>query len=199
MDTIVGVDPSVQKTGVCVWTEKGYAQNLIDTRPKKGVAKLGDPGRLRFICDRVQQTVSLAIHSDGWHAGAKITLAIEGHAGQRGHGMINIALHWMIRDRLAIWFSEVSTLVVAPMRLKKFICNVGNAEKGTVGAAVVRHWGSIIGPDAQEDIMDAVALCQLGRCYLGMDGDWTQYQKDVVASCGALELDSESIRMAMER
>ncbi len=173
--TIIGVDPSVAKTGVVVarlFIDQEHRHVLIDTRTKRGQPKSTDPGRLVGICERVVNFVE-------WESVGRPLLVIEGHAGQRGYGAVNIALHWMLRYKLAR-NEMVDTLVIAPTTLKKFATGDGRAEKGTMAAQIVRRWGHLLPADVTEDVLDALALVQLGRCWMDVPGDeWPQFQRDI--------------------
>jgi Holliday junction resolvasome RuvABC endonuclease subunit len=180
--TIVGIDPSVSKTGLVIRDRNGaYHATLIDTRAKRGQPKPTDPGRLVSICDR-----SLAQIEQYGNASPDnpLLLVIEDCVATQGPSRVNIALHWMLRtwvaDNMA---SEV--LLVAPATLKKFCTGAGNAEKGTIGAAIMKRWGSCVPDGTTEDVLEALALVKMGECWLsrGLDrpsGElWPAFQREV--------------------
>lgn len=182
MRTIVGIDPSIQKTGLVIRDRQGvYHPALIDMRPKRGQPKPSDPGRLVTICDRVLERVEQTGNAT---SAQPLLLVIEDCIATQGPSRVNIALHWMLRT----WCADnlpTETLTIAPSTLKKFATGAGNAEKGTIGAAIMKRWGQCVPDGTTEDVLEALALCKLGECWLARglskdDGDaWPAFQREV--------------------
>lgn len=161
---IVGVDPSVRHTAAVAYhPDMGTVAQAFDVPDAPRGVPL-EPGRTFAIAQAVADWLVPMVD------GETILLAIEDHGGQRGHGAANIALHWRIREELASGDRPVQSLVIAPATLKKFSCGAGNAEKGTVAAAIMRTWGDELPePDrATEHLLDALALAMLGRLWWGL-------------------------------
>jgi crossover junction endodeoxyribonuclease RuvC len=154
--TIAGCDPSVTSTGLAIWREGRFSTERVAS-PKGS----RDPGRMLWIAETV------ASH---FGDGEDLLLAIEEHAGQQGYASANVALHWLIRAEVAKRANS-RCIVVAPSTLKKFVTGKGNAEKGTVGAEIVKAWQQVLpeGP-LQEDVLEAFALLQFGRAFCGHPG-----------------------------
>ncbi len=170
--TIIGVDPSITKTGVVVQCDGETRGVLIE--PPKGAPDLA---RQDWIAHRVAVFAGV----EPWSLPpAEVLLAIEGTGHLQGHGRVNIGLHSMIRERLA-HNANVQTLEVPPSTLKKFVTSRGNAQKSEMGACTIRHWGDEIGDEVPpEDVLEAFTLLKFARCFLHPGDDcWTQYQRDV--------------------
>ena len=165
MQTIIGVDPSVAKTGVAVRRPDGEWEFGFVVPPKGK----RDPGRLQWIAADVAWGMGLA---------GPALLVIEKPMQSRGNP-VNLILHWRIREELACHVGGVSTLPVAPVHLKQFATGDARAEKGTIALAVARKWGDLLPPDAKEDTIEALVLAKLGECWLTPDaGHWTEYELD---------------------
>ena len=204
--TIIGVDPSITKTGVVV-SRDGETRGLL-IAPPKGAPDLA---RQNWIAEQV---VALTLNKGPfavpltWETlelGLRdVLLAIEGTGHLQGHGRVNIGLHSMIRDRMAA-NANVQTLEIAPATLKKFVTGSGRAEKSEMGAYIIRHWGKEIGDDVPcEDVLEAFALLKFAECYLHPDDEcWTQYQRDTATQASGrktgprlLECDSKDLDKA---
>lgn len=175
--TIVAIDPSVQKTGVVIRDAAGqYHPALIDMRPRRGQPKPSDPGRLVTICDRVLELVEQTGNAS---KAQPLLLVIEDCIATQGPSRVNIALHWMLRT----WCADnlpTETLLIAPPTLKKFCTGHGNAEKGTIGAAIMKRWGQCVPDDTTEDVLEALALCKFGECWLHRDPiQWPAFQREM--------------------
>ena len=164
MQTIIGVDPSVAKTGVAVRNPDGeWSFRFIE--PPKGMR---DPKRLQWIAQSV--FVARSPYTN-------ILLVIEKPMQSRGNP-VNLILHWRIREELADSLT-VATLPVFPVHLKQFATGDARAEKGTIALAVARKWGELLPPDAKEDTIEALVLAKLGECWMTPDaGHWTEYELD---------------------
>jgi Holliday junction resolvasome RuvABC endonuclease subunit len=175
---VVGIDPSVTSTGMArLNVATGELEHYLIR-----LGKVRDPERI----DRIAMLTS-ELAQDG-------TLCVlEGHGPQQGNGLVNIALHWMIRDAWAARVSSVTfeivppmvldVLIVAPMTLKKFVSGVGNAQKSEIGAHIMRRWGDQLGGNVlPEDAAEAFALLQAGKCVAGI-GKWTKRDAEALAKC----------------
>ena len=184
--TIIGVDPSVTSTGVAVCCDSKV--DLWQIEPGKLKPPLTGLGRLAFITERV---TSALVAMDP--RGVDVLLVIEGVVIFKGPGLVNVALHWMIRRRLADEYS-FTTLVVPPATLKKFVTKNGSSGKSEVGQAIQRRWGGNLDGELQEDVAEAFALMQVGRCWRDV-GKYPQWQKDCLKKI-VPEDDGASLGMA---
>lgn len=170
---VVGIDPSVTSTGIA-W------QNIETGRFEHYLIRLGklrDPERVSLIA----QLCGTAVF------GTKDALVvIEGHGPQKGNGLVNIALHWMIRAEVRRHAFHCDVMVVPPMTLKKFVADSGRAEKSEVGAHIMRRWGTVLGGRVlPEDAAEAFALLQAGRCKAGI-GQWLKRDQEALAKCSII-------------
>lgn len=162
--TIIGIDPSVARTGIAIRRDGELTWTLIDMRPRKrGEKAMADPGRLVAICDEAVRFLALL-------SGEEVLLVIEACNDVRGYNRVNIGLHWMLRAWLAD-NAQVQTLSVATTSLKKFVTDDGKAEKGTMGAHIARRWGDELDEAAPEDVLEAFALLKFGECWLATVGE----------------------------
>ena len=181
--SIIGLDPSVRRTGVVVLSDGALRWTLIDTTK----TKLVDPGRHVYIADQVVEFVGLSKED-------QVLLVIEGTGNPQGANRVNLELHAVLR----IWLADrcrLETLVVAPTSLKKFTTGNGRAQKGEIGAHVMRRWGDELPEVPPEDVLEAFSLLKVGQCRQDPDGPWTEFQRSVVERLTA-QLDSASLAEA---
>lgn len=174
--TIIGVDPSVRKTGVAVRTDGALRTILVET-DKTG---LEDPGRLVYIVQAVAAIADMRFRE-------RALLVIEGTGRTIGPNRINLGLHWVLRVHLARC-ATLGTLVVPPATLKKFATASGTAAKGEVGAHVMRRWGDELPTVPSEDVLEAFALLKIGECYLDTANDWPDWPTEPTTKWTAFQL-----------
>jgi Holliday junction resolvasome RuvABC endonuclease subunit len=167
---IIGIDPSVTSTGVA-W------QNIETGRLEHYLIRLGklrDPERVSLIAQLCGNAV---------YGTEDALVVIEGHGPQKGNGLVNIALHWMIRAEVRKYGFHCDVMVVPPMTLKKFVADSGRAEKSEVGAHIMRRWGDELNHRVlPEDAAEAFALLQAGKCKAGI-GQWLKRDQEALAKC----------------
>lgn len=150
---IVGLDPSLTGTGICIMD---IGQNLFvgkawSTQLIKPVTK-SSPARLIEIRDRVAK---LCQNAD--------IVIIEGYSfGSRGAGVFQTAelggvLRVMLHEQ-GLWWVEV-----APTQLKKFVCGKGNAKKEEVKLGAFKRWGVEF---KTSDETDAYVLAKVGEALI---------------------------------
>lgn len=174
---IIGVDPSLQKTGVSVKRDgEPLKMFLIDKRKRDKKQKDIDPGRMVAIAEEIAKLADTC---------EPVILCIEEHGGQTGYASGNIALHWLIRVELAKTCNS-RALLVAPATLKKFVTGNGRAEKGEIGAHIIKRWGEEIGDNLlQEDALESFALLKFAQCWLDTKSDcgyaysWADFQVNI--------------------
>jgi hypothetical protein len=153
LTTVIGVDPSVSKTGVVIRREDGSYSSFLCVPP----AKAQDPARLYWIAATVVSECKLP-------AECEVLLVIE-HPTPRRQLEINFPLYWRLREEFA-WHYQVRTLSVWPATLNKFAAPKGVSE---IGAAVVRQWGGCLPDESNPDVLDALALCKFGEFFNVVD------------------------------
>jgi hypothetical protein len=167
MTTVIGVDPSVTKTGVVIRRPDGAYSSFLAVPP----AKAQDPARLYWIASTVVADCRLKPEEE-------VLLVIE-HPTPRRMLDQNYPLFWRIREEFA-WHYPVQTLAIWPATLNKFAAPKGVSE---IGAAVVKQWGDCLPGEVNPDVLDALALCKFGEMHLGLCGG-TLAQQAVVAEEG---------------
>jgi Holliday junction resolvasome RuvABC endonuclease subunit len=176
---VVGIDPSVTSTGIA-WQDlkTGELRHYLIR-----LGKLRDPERVSLIATLCGSLI--------WTRHNTL-VAIEGHGPQQGNGLVNIALHWMIRDSVRLNGIDCAVVVVPPMTLKKFVADSGRAEKSEVGAHIMRRWGTVLGGRVlPEDAAEAFALLQAGRCKAGI-GQWLKRDQEALAKCSIIPASVEN-------
>jgi Holliday junction resolvasome RuvABC endonuclease subunit len=142
---IVGIDPSLTATGVCVLTPHrtprlrtvGSTGTRTDTWQRRG-------HRMRDLRDRIMATIP-----------NDTTLAcIEGPAynAQTPSNWDRAHLWWLLHD--ALTWMRVPTAVIPPATRAKFATDKGNADKTAVAIAAARMWpGTTISDNNQADAL----------------------------------------------
>jgi hypothetical protein len=166
--TIVGVDPSVSKTGVVIRREGGAYSSFLAVPPSKSQ----DPARLYWIASTVVADCRLDPE-------AAVLLVIE-HPTPRRQLDQNYPLFWRLREEFA-WYYDTQALVVWPAQLNKFATGTGKVSE--IGGAVVRQWGECLPSEYHPDVLDALALCKFGEAFLGLC-EVSEKQMDVVSRTG---------------
>ena len=162
---ILGIDPSLTATGLCLCLAYQVTQPprllLTITTSQMGLA------RLRTIADAV-----------AYNAESAMLTVMEGISmGSRGMLDQLAGLHWLIRDRLI-----TEPLIVAPSQLKKFVLGSGKGEKSMMLREVFRRWNIVA---ANDNEADAAGLAMIGRAYLDESCCDNQAQREVIAALKA--------------
>jgi crossover junction endodeoxyribonuclease RuvC len=130
MSVVVGIDPSIRSTGVCVLgAEADVELSQISFPELRGVA------RLVQVVDRLQEILkeNLGEHPDS------CLVVIEGYATRGGENNSLVELGGCIRYHLHR--AALPFVVVPPSSLKKFVTGKGNADKVTVCQYIERRYG----------------------------------------------------------
>lgn len=175
-DYIVGIDPSLTGTAVCVLNaHDGQIQSVATL-----TTKYFGMQRLRYIRD-----AAMAIMQG--YAIETFSVFIEGYGfGCRGAAVFSLGeLGGVLR--LALFENTVTYYDVAPTVLKKFITSKGNSHKELMLEQVYRRFsvGSEILKDNNQ--VDAFGLAQYGKSFLEWrDGkkDFTQIQLETFKKLG---------------
>ena len=159
--TVVGLDPSLTGTAVCV---AGSEPKRFTSKPAHGLfARI-----VRFV--GLTEIVAQEIPKDA-------LVMIEGYSfGSQGDAGRWLAEYGgILRARLIPMSREV--VEVAPLQLKKFATGKGKGDKDVVRAYVERYWGVI---HETSDETDAFVLAQIGLCYSGQKEPDNEAQREVI-------------------
>ena len=166
METIVGIDPSLRSTAVCVYRGGRSDMSLFGSEPAGHQLRVR---MLRWIdlANRISQCVREAEPE---------AVFIEGYSlGSRGRAVFDTAeFGGLLRFQLLPFL----VYEVPPTTLKKFTAGKGNAGKTAVVAALTHRYGVMFGTD---DEYDAFGLAKLGACVMKHEKPQTAKQQEVVA------------------
>lgn len=146
----LGIDQSLQSTGVSVISHSGARLHLETITPKKQTGVV----RLAFIRDALYE-VLLA------HPGMK-QAALEGYAYDVGAGRVFELGEVGGAMKMALHDAAIPFVVVPPASLKLFVAGKGSASKDQMREAVLRKWKEDI---QQNDACDAYGLAQVARSF----------------------------------
>ena len=150
--TIIGIDPSVRKSGVVVRGEDGNYRGFLVRPPTKAE----DPGRLYWMATTIVAECRLPPEE-------QVLLVIEQPTPKRMLE-VNFVLFWRIREEFA-WYYDTETLPICA-QLNKFATGDGSVSE--IGGAVVRQWGDCLPGESDPDVLDALALCVFGEMHAGL-------------------------------
>lgn len=149
MPRIVGVDPSLSRTGVCIMNGEEARTDSIKTSKKDG-------------CDYERQKKIVRELIGMLEAGDVVVFEDFGQGGRwqpSGKFVERIELAGMMK-MFAQFKTKREFLEVRPSHLKSFVAGKATASKETVFTAVSRRWGIEV---ANQDEADAAALALIGR------------------------------------
>ncbi len=155
-ETIVGIDPSLTATAVCVYSPSQATQPwtaVFTSKPASGLRNR--IARYNTLADQVLAVVLKARP----HA-----VFIEGSSfGSRGNATLNLAEYRGVLSA-ALINAKQTVYEIPPSTLKLFIAGKGNANKTAMITACVKRYRVEYETD---DEYDAYGLCRLGACLLG--------------------------------
>lgn len=167
MTTIIGIDPSLTRTGIAIGDERECWVTECTSRPR------GDA-----LADRVERYVALASHIlEHVEPAEPRAIYIEGysfghnHAGQRWLVEFGGVLRWHLVDVCRV-------VEVPPATLKKFVTGKGNSKKETMLAHIASRWGRVFD---NADLGDAFGLYRLGLVAEGIVEADNAAQREAVA------------------
>lgn len=151
---VLGVDPSITCTGMCLARPGELpAVSTAKTRPA-GKGTLPKLARLR-----AQVAAVLAART-----AADLVLVESPSFGSHGSATRDLAgLWWLLVDALRA--ADTPLGLVAPSVLKKWTTGAGNAPKFDVGQSIARRWPDVILRNPDE--ADALALASIGLHHAG--------------------------------
>lgn len=147
---IIGIDPSLTSTAVCV-VDSSLPHPLIEVSRTKPTGQ-ASASKL----DRMNRQVEFAAE----HASSCDLVVVEAPSfSSKGSATRDLAgLWWLMFSDLLHCLSPVG--VVAPSVLKKWVTGAGNADKFRVGQHIAKRW-----PDLElrsDDQADALGLASMG-------------------------------------
>lgn len=205
MGIVVGIDPSIRSTGVCVLV--GDQQVELE---QVSFPELRGVGRLVQVVDRLQEIIQVNLKQQQQQQQSedldKCLVVIEGYATRGGENNSLVELGGCIRYHLHR--AALPFVVVPPSSLKKFVTGKGNADKVTVcqylerryDRGFLRPWPGKDHPKRpktmpatwganpshyRNDEADAFALAHLGYALLHdrlpASSQLTSYEREVLA------------------
>lgn len=201
---VIGIDPSLTGTGVCIVDyPSGTIRYVTTITPPEIRLALGPKqtlkgvARLVYIRRRVYTIINRMYEKLGGVENCMMDIFIEGYAfGAKGRAVFSVAeLGGVLRTMLAERFT--SYFDVAPTSLKKFVTGKGNVKKAVMLEKVFRKYG--VGSEILKDDnqVDAYSLAQFGvawhKHFLEEDESLPAYELDAikkVEQCDLSYLDS---------
>ena len=164
MTIILGIDPSLTSTGICLMnSETGEVGETMAIAPSNA-------GMERLATFR-QEIINLITMRSDMH------VFIEGYSfGSGGKRESMAELGGVIR--LTLYDHEIEFIEVPPKTLKKFATGNGNADKIQMGVTLMKEF-SLEYPTP--DQTDAFWLCQFGRAYHGLITNLSKARQEVIA------------------
>lgn len=171
MKKILGLDLSLTSTGWHYGT--GLPYGAIEPKLKSPITPNDQNRRLGWIRDTLNETVLQhgipdLIVMEGYGYGS-----MTGNAQAELGGVIRLFLyehHFHVGDNV---------IIVAPTSLKKFATGKGNAEKETMRAYALKHYG-FDDLEVKDDVVDAFFLAQIGYVLTGQMEVRNQIQQEVI-------------------
>ena len=180
--TCIGIDPSLSKTGACVYDTKSLSSACTEICSTTADGHYGV--RSRKIADAVQSFIMANMGDDVAGVFVEYPMNLRGPAEN-----IN-SLFWHIIN--AVEDLHIDTYKVSPKELYKFLTGKGQTPAVNKVVAVQKRHGHMIPPEYAVDfdtpggiekhcdVYDAIGLSALGECYLG-GGDYTKAQREAVS------------------
>lgn len=189
MPYIVGCDPSLSSTGLCVYSPEDQRTYVAQIDGHRADYHVGQ--RCRSIANMVLHEISTSGIVD---ACDHVDCFIEAPLGpMQGFAKDLPILYWAIIMALEDEeFLHVTIYPVSSATLKKHLCSRGNAKPEDKVVAVLsklKHMipeKYIVSPETKggisvyKDLYDAIGLASLGHCVLGGDG-FTKAQRESIA------------------
>ena len=162
---IIGIDPSLTSTGICITDERGKVLlNQAIGSKLSGVKRLLDFKNQLMVFMNIyplsKKMVFIESYSFG-SVGKRESIAELG-------GTI----------RLTLFEQNIEFVDVPPTVLKKYVTGKGNADKIAMGVALQKQFGLEY---PTSDQTDAFLLCELGRAYLGFIPGLAKFKEEVIA------------------
>ena len=151
---IMGIDPSLTSTGICLIENRMVAGSLV-----LGTSLTG-PARLRELRDMLDSQLD---HS------RPVGVVVEGYSYASSFNREALA-EWGGVLRVLLYERNIPLLEVAPATLRKFVLTEAGSGKDKTILASFKKWGVEF---KTNDECDAHALAQLGACRIDHDTERT--------------------------
>ncbi len=162
---IIGIDPSLVSTGICLMPEDGEVIESNAIQPKSVGME-----RLSFLRQQIINIIAkYDIHD--------IRAFIEGYS-HGSSGMRESMAEWGGVLRLALYENNIEFIEVPPKTLKKFATGNGNADKILMGVQLMKEFGLEY---PTSDQTDAFWLSFFGRAYYGLIPKLTKAREEIIA------------------
>jgi len=161
---IIGIDPSLTSTGICVMNEQGVIVESVAIQPdNKGPERLAlFRGSFRLITSKYHgQNANAFI--EGYAFGANNQREALGELG----GVM----------RLSLYDDGIGMVIIPPTVVKQYITGKGTADKIAMAIAVLKQYGHDF---PTTDQTDAFALAEIGRAYYGMVPGLTKFREEII-------------------
>ncbi len=147
---ILGIDPSLTGTGVCLIDEAAQIHRLATLRPPDTLDRIQ---RLVWIRNQVQAFYNLAqvAFIEHYSFGSRNQLPYLGELG----GLLRVSMYGFLP------FYEI-----APSTMKKYVCGKGNVKKNVVLEQCFRRYNVGSETLTDDNQVDAYCLCMLGRHFI---------------------------------
>lgn len=153
---IIGLDPSLARTGVGIIEYSGFARaEIVESKGRRGDSLEMRDAR---IGDIVSGVMAFVVHST-----ALVVIESGAYAAVGGSAWDRAGLWWRLVENLHR--RDVPVVTVAPTTLKKWAANSGRADKSDVAVAMARLWPAVEAPS--NDAWDGLALATMGAQGIG--------------------------------
>jgi len=167
MKSVVGIDPSLSNTAVCVYDGTDFATTCFPTKPTGRLLR----HRIDRYCFVAAGVCKLLVEAQ-----RPTLVLIEGYGfrsqAANAQGEFGGILRFLINSALPTGLHNVAE--VAPATLKKFAAGKGNAKKIAMVAALTKRYDVLFETD---DEYDAYALARMAACLAGIEEPQTQQQR----------------------
>lgn len=183
---VVGIDPSLSSTGVCIYDTSDDASPCICAEIKSTTAKGHHGQRCEDIADAVLNFLQTNDLQD-----EEAFVFIEEPMNLQGHAQDLRALFWYIINGLEYHCPAMEFYAVPPNTLYKFLTGKGQTRAVNKVVAVQKKYGHLIPPEfvvdydtpggieKHADVYDSIGLAALGECRLG-EGEYSKAQVEAV-------------------
>jgi crossover junction endodeoxyribonuclease RuvC len=170
---VVGIDPSLNGTAVCVLNNKLEHTCFRFTSEYVGTSMRERMARYRSVIVAIDQHVRW----DRVHA-----VYLESYSfASRGQSVIDLAeLGGVLRQHLintTEGLGIAEPVELTPSTIKKFATGKGTADKIQMAVAIAKRWGVEF---QTSDEYDAYAIARIGACIAGWCDAETDYQREAI-------------------
>lgn len=174
---ILGIDPSLSSTGICIMSDDGLVIDSIAIQPiSKGSERLAVFHQSLKIIIAKYDIHDIRAFIEGYAFGANNQREALGELG----GVL----------RLELYDGNIPVVVVQPTALKKFATGKGNADKILMGVQLMKEFGLEY---PTSDQTDAYWLALFGRAYHGLIPNLTKARQEIIADMKAPKVKKKKV------